>query len=63
MTPMERLIAESVPTGTFGGALPARRTSTMRGWTREEQARHLAELAEAVDEPWLRVVRGGQAAA
>jgi hypothetical protein len=62
MSALERLLAEAVPTGTFGGARPVRGDRTIRRWTHEEQALHLSELAEAVDEPWLRVVRGEEAA-
>ena len=59
MSPMDRLLAEALPTGTFGDAQPTRRAGReIRRWTQEEQARHLAELAEAVGEPRLRVIRG-----
>ncbi|MFJ9374405.1 hypothetical protein [Streptomyces sp. NPDC101455] len=50
MTPLERLLAEELPTGTFGHAQPASRHSrTIRPWTPEEQAQHLADLTAALD--------------
>ncbi|KMS79574.1 hypothetical protein ACH49_12160 [Streptomyces leeuwenhoekii] len=52
----ERLMAEAIPTGTFGGARPAsnravaaRSAETVPRWTPEEQARHRAELDAALD--------------
>jgi len=47
----ERLMAEAVPTGTFGRARTARRQSAEPAprWTPEEQARHRADLDAALD--------------
>ncbi len=47
----ERLMAEAVPTGTFGRARPAapRTAETATAWTPTQQARHLAELEAALD--------------
>lgn len=47
----ERLMAEAIPTGTFGRARPAqpRRGEQAPAWTPEEQARHRAELDAALD--------------
>lgn len=67
MTPYERLMAEAVPTGTFGHARPARRqhAEPAPAWTPEEQARHLAVLEAELDaydrhprRPKLRVIDG-----
>lgn len=51
MTPYERLMAEAVPTGTFGHARPPKRQRTEPApmWTPQEQARHRAELDAALD--------------
>ena len=50
MTPLERLLAEEVPTGTFGHARPPTSAhQQIRPWTPEEQAEHRAILAEALD--------------
>ncbi|MFF3928194.1 hypothetical protein [Streptomyces hirsutus] len=51
MTPYERLMAEAVPTGTFGRARPVqgRRTESAPAWRPEEQARHRAELEAALN--------------
>jgi hypothetical protein len=50
MTPLERLLAEELPTGTFGHAQPpARRPRPIRPWTSEEQAQHLADLNAALE--------------
>jgi hypothetical protein len=71
----ERLMAEAVPTGTFGHARPARQQQTESAprWTPEEQARHRAELEAALNAiekrgtrrppqaPHLRVINGGSA--
>lgn len=55
MSPLEKLLAEAVPTGTFGDAQPIRtRSSEPRRWTPAEQAAHLRELAEALGVPHLR---------
>lgn len=66
LSPLERLLAEAVPTGTFGHARPAkpptqrrkapagpaaRHTAPIPRWSPEEQARHVAEL-EAVLDGW-----------
>lgn len=42
MSPMERLINESIPTGTYGDA-------DHRPWTPAEQAAHRLVLEEALD--------------
>ncbi|MET9150008.1 hypothetical protein ABZX82_01815 [Streptomyces griseoflavus] len=51
MTPYERLMAEAVPTGTFGHARPTRRqhAEPAPAWTPAQQARHRAELEAALD--------------
>lgn len=51
MTPYERLMAEAVPTGTFGHARPPKRqhTEPAPAWSPAEQARHRAELDAALD--------------
>ncbi|MFI9344975.1 hypothetical protein ACIG0D_27470 [Streptomyces sp. NPDC052773] len=63
MTPYERLMAEAVPTGTFGRARPTRRQQTepAPAWTPEQQAAHRAELEAALSpkrprRPQLRLV-------
>ncbi|MFC8271112.1 hypothetical protein ACFUJR_00925 [Streptomyces sp. NPDC057271] len=58
MTPQERLYAEEIPTGTFGDARPAHSRSQRlpRPWTREEQAAHYRELAEALGIPHLSAI-------
>lgn len=43
MTPLERLLAETIPTRP-----PPAPPSTPRPWTPEEQARHWADLNEAI---------------
>jgi hypothetical protein len=65
VTPYERLMAEAVPTGTFGRARPTtpRGAEPAPAWTPEEQAAHLAELEAAIapagrGRPRLRVVNG-----
>ena len=68
MTPYARLMAEAVPTGTFGRARPAtpRSAEPEPRWTPEEQARHRAELEAALAgtetrgprRPRLRVIDG-----
>jgi hypothetical protein len=71
MTPYERLMAEAIPTGTFGHAQPVRRRSEpISRWTPEEQAAHLATLEAELDrlegrgtgKPKLRVIEGQAAA-
>lgn len=50
MTALERLLAEAVPTGTFGDAQPTTpRSSEPRRWTPAEQAAHYAALADGID--------------
>lgn len=51
MNAYEKLMAEAIPTGTFGRARPARRqeTAPAPAWTPEEQAAHRAELDAALD--------------
>ncbi|MBZ6290348.1 hypothetical protein KVH30_02020 [Streptomyces olivaceus] len=68
MSAYERLMAEAVPTGTFGRARPERpREAPSRpSWTPEEQAAHRAELEAALvgfetrgpRRPLLRVIDG-----
>jgi hypothetical protein len=52
-TPYQRLIAEEIPTGTFGHTLPPQPQETqprpIPKWTPEEQAQHVADLLEAID--------------
>ncbi|PJN00831.1 hypothetical protein CG740_23285 [Streptomyces sp. CB01201] len=58
MTPLERLMAEGVPDGTFGASRPAqprRKALQPPRWTAAEQAAHYAELAAALGEPHLRL--------
>lgn len=47
----ERLMAEAIPTGTFGHALPPRppQAAYTPRWTPGEQAQHLADLLAALD--------------
>lgn len=50
MNAYERLLAESIPTGTFGHAQPpSAQPRTRRPWTPEEQAQHRADLEAALD--------------
>ncbi|MFB7736230.1 hypothetical protein ACFC08_17955 [Streptomyces sp. NPDC056112] len=68
MNAYERLMAEAVPTGTFGRARPARRRdeTPAPAWTPEEQAAHRAQLEAALAgtetrgprRPRLRVIEG-----
>ncbi|NUP33014.1 MAG: hypothetical protein HOV66_24985 [Streptomycetaceae bacterium] len=68
MTPLERLLAEELPTGTFGHAQPPRAPRPDGWWTAQEQAQHVADLLAALadwqyrepdpEEPPLRLVRG-----
>jgi hypothetical protein len=56
LTPYERLMAEALPTGTFGDARPVtprRRVVQPAPWTREEQEQHAAHLLAVLDE-WER---------
>lgn len=50
MNAYERLMAEAVPTGTFGHARPTvpRDPVSAPAWTPEEQAAHRAELEAAL---------------
>jgi len=66
-TPYERLMAEELPTGTFGHAQPPKpRESHTRPWTPEEQAQHWADLATALNgwhddhQPTLRLIQPDQ---
>ncbi|WP_409469107.1 hypothetical protein [Streptomyces sp. HC307] len=67
MDAYERLMAEAIPTGTFGHARPARRRNAepAPAWTPEEQAAHRAALEAELDaydkrprRPRLRVIDG-----
>lgn len=67
MTPLERLLAEELPTGTFGDAQPARGpVRSVRPWTAAEQAAHVAVLEAELDrlegrgtgKPRLRLIEG-----
>lgn len=68
MTPYERLMAEALPTGTFGHAEPARprHTEHVPLWTPVEQADHVATLEAELNrlegrgtgKPRLRVIDG-----
>lgn len=51
MTPYERLLAEELPTGTFGDAQHAPKPSSTapRPWTPQEQLDHRRTLNEALD--------------
>lgn len=54
MTPLDRLLAEELPTGTFGHAQPPKQRPAehlpyVSRWTPEEQAQHLADLNAALD--------------
>lgn len=44
MTPYERLLAEQIPTGQFGGERPAAGT-----WSSVSQAQHRANMEHALD--------------
>lgn len=50
MNAYERLMAEAVPTGSFGRAQPSRRqpVESASAWTPEEQVAHLATLNAAL---------------
>ena len=57
MTPLERLLAEELPTGTFGDAHPTKPTPRQPPRTpRVDQDRHYAALAAAIGAPALRAV-------
>jgi hypothetical protein len=68
VTPLERLLAEALPTGTFGHALPEKPRVLERPslWTPIEQAAHVAALEAELDrlegrgtgKPELRVIDG-----
>ncbi len=65
MNAYERLMAEAIPTGTFGHARPTARHTAEPAprWTPGEQAQHLAELLAALTparprRPKLRVIDG-----
>lgn len=57
-TPYERLLAEELPTGEFGGPRPdtPRQLALPQRTPREDAARHYAELAAALGERPLRPV-------
>ena len=71
MNAYERLMAEAIPTGTFGRARPAERreAAPAPAWTPQEQAAHRAELEAALGStetrgprrPQLRVIDGDAA--
>lgn len=48
MTPYERLLAEQIPTGTFGDARPPTDPAS-RAWTAQEQLDHRRTLDNALD--------------
>lgn len=59
MTPLERLLLEEIPTGTFGDARPpkpVKRRPRPAKVRRADQDRHYAELAAAIGESPLRAV-------
>lgn len=68
MTAFDRLMAEALPTGTFGHAEPVRPRTAERVslWAPEEQAAHVAALEAELDrlegrstsKPRLRVIEG-----
>ena len=68
MTPFDRLMAEALPTGTFGHAEPPapRTVARVSLWTPDEQAAHVAALVAELDrlegrgtgKPRLRVIEG-----
>ncbi|WP_442803622.1 hypothetical protein OG411_29825 [Streptomyces pseudogriseolus] len=65
MNAYERLMAEAIPTGTFGRARPTaqQHAETAPAWTAKEQAAHRAELLDAIStprprRPRLRVIDG-----
>jgi len=51
MTPLERLLLEAIPTGTFGDAQHAPKPPAphARPWTAQEQLDHRRALDEALD--------------
>lgn len=56
-TPYERLLAEELPTGTFGGPIPGEpEPGPPPPITREDADRNWAALAAAMGEPALRPV-------
>lgn len=68
MSLYDRLMAEALPTGTFGHAEPARprQAGYLSLWTPDEQADHVAVLEAELDrlegrgtgKPQLRVIEG-----
>jgi hypothetical protein len=68
VSPYDRLMAEALPTGTFGHAEPARPRQAGRvvRWTTDEQASHVAALEAELDrldgrgtgKPKLRLIDG-----
>lgn len=60
MTPLERLLAEGIPDGTFGGPRtdrPPDPPPPRRPVTAEEAAAHVADLIAALDEQPTRHLR------
>ncbi|MGW2933973.1 hypothetical protein ACWDA7_19465 [Streptomyces sp. NPDC001156] len=54
MTAYDRLMAEALPTGTFGDAVPPKPPPpeplpSVPRWTPDEQTRHRADLEHALD--------------
>lgn len=51
MTPLDRLLAEAIPDGTFGGSRPTTRhpQPTPHLWTPDQQQAHYAELDAALE--------------
>ena len=50
MTPYERLMAEAIPTGTFGDGHPDKHPKPhTEPWTVQEQAQHLRTLNAALE--------------
>jgi hypothetical protein len=64
VTPLERLLAEELPTGTFGGPRPdaRRRDEPLPPVTRADADRNWAALAAAIGEAPLRPVPDQEAA-
>lgn len=58
MTPLDRLLAEQLPTGQ----VPDYQAARHRPWTPQEQARHVADLISALNEKPLRTGRRAQPA-
>ncbi|MGW0495073.1 hypothetical protein ACWD0Z_06420 [Streptomyces sp. NPDC003007] len=56
-TPYQRLMAEAIPTGTFGHPRPPKPHD--EPWTADEQAQHLATLAAALKD-WQNPAQAAQ---